>query len=120
MNGEIKFEIKDGSIAKVGLVEYALNFVSLFRNPLTMISPLTIMDLVNVPEGNFDRIYGTLQLKDNSINRMNIKSEASQLSSFIIGKYDLEKSDATLRIYTKFSNKRRGMAGALRNISLNA
>ena len=120
LNGSMKFDIKNGTIAKIGLVEYAIKFVSLFRNPLAMISPAVIMDLVNIPEGNFDNINGELKLKDNIIEKIMIKSTAPQLSSFIIGKYDLESRDATLRVYTKFSNKDKGFSGFLRNISLNS
>ena len=120
LNGSIKFAIKNGTIQKVGLVEYVLKFAALFRNPLVMISPSTFADLVNVPEGNFDSITGNLELKNNIIEHMKIKSSAPQLSSFIAGKYDLETGDAALRIYTKFSNKNKGFAGFLRNISLNS
>ncbi len=120
LNGSMKFDIKDGVIAKIGLVEYALKFVVLFRNPLAMISPATIVDLVNVPEGDFDKINGSLKLKDNVIENMIIKSSSPQLSSFTIGRYNLENGDASLRIYTKLSNKNKGLAGFLRNISLNS
>ena len=120
LNGKMTFNIKEGSIAKIGLVKYVLNFVALFRNPLAMISPVTILDLVNIPDGYFDDISGTVILKDNNIKGMMIKSTSPQLSTFIIGSYNLEKSDAMLRIYTKFSNENKGMAGVLRNISLNA
>ena len=34
LNGVMKFAINDGTIEKIGLVEYALNFVSFFRNPM--------------------------------------------------------------------------------------
>lgn len=120
LNGSIKFLVKNGTIGKVGLVEYALKFASLFRNPMAMISPSTLVDLVNVPEGNFDKINGHLVIKDNVVEKIMIKSSAPQLSSFIVGRFDLESRDATLRIYTKFSNKNKGFAGALRNISLNS
>lgn len=120
LNGSIKFMVKNGTIQKVGLVEYILKFAALFRNPLAMISPSTFSDLVNIPEGNFDLINGDLQIKNNVIEKMMIKSSAPQLSSFIIGRYDLETRDATLRIYTKFSNRNKGFAGFLRNISLNS
>lgn len=120
MNGFIKFDIKDGTIQKVGLVEYILKFAALFRNPLAMISPSTFGDLVNIPEGNFDKINGFLELKDNNVEKMMIKSSAPQLSSFIVGRYELESGDASLRIYTKFSNNNKGFAGFLRNISLNS
>lgn len=120
LNGSIKFLVKDGTIQKIGLVEYILKFAALFRNPLTMISPSVFADLVNVPEGRFDTIDGQLELKDNVIERLMIKSTAPQLSSFIVGRYDLENSDASLRIYTKFSNKNKGVFGLLRNISLNS
>ena len=120
LNGSIKFLVQNGTIQKVGLVEYVLKFAALFRNPLTMISPSTFSDLVNIPEGNFDTITGTLELKDNVIEKMMIKSASPQLSSFIAGRYNLETQDAALRIYTKFSNKNKGFYGALRNISLNS
>ena len=120
LNGRIQFEVKNGTIAKVGLVEYALKFAALFRNPMAMISPSTIFDLVNVPQGDFDRIIGDLQMKDNVVEKLMIKSSADQLSSFIIGRYDLVTRDASLRIYTKFSNKNKGFAGFLRNFSLNS
>lgn len=120
LNGFMKFAIKNGTIGKVGLVEYVLKVASLFRNPLAMISPSTLVDLVNVPEGNFDKISGDLQIKDNVVERIKIKSSASQLSSFIVGRFDLENRDATLRIYTKMTNKHKGVSGVLRNISLNS
>lgn len=120
LNGDIKFNIQNGTIEKVGYVQYILNVASLFRNPLAMISPATLGDLVNIPDGNFDVIKGELKLKDNVIERIKIKSSASQLSSFVVGRYDLENNDATLRIYTKMSDKGEGFAGFLRNISLNS
>ncbi len=120
LNGVIKFDIKDGTIEKVGYVEYILKVASLFRNPLAMITPATFGDLVNIPDGSFDVIAGDMTLKDNVVEKMMIKSRASQLSSFIVGRYDLMTNDATLRIYTKMSNKGEGFAGFLRNISLNS
>lgn len=120
LNGDIKFNIENGCIEKVGYVEYILKVASLFRNPLAMISPTTFGDLVTIPGGEFDNIHGELKLKDNVIQRINIKSSAPMLSSFIAGRYDLESGDASLRIYTKLSNKGEGFAGVLRNISLNS
>ena len=120
INGEMKFAIFNGTIGKVGLVEYVLKFAALFRNPLAMISPSTLVDLVNIPEGNFDKINGELMFKDNVVEKIMIKSSAPQLSSFIVGRFDLNTRDATLRIYTKFSSSNKGLAGVLRNISLNS
>ncbi len=120
LNGNIKFAIKNGTIEKVGYVQYLLNFASIFRNPLAMISPATFSDLVTIPDGSFDKISGELILKDNVISLIKIKSSAELLSSFIIGRYDLMTNDATLRIYTKMSNKGEGFAGFLRNFSLNS
>ena len=120
LNGSIKFMVENGTIQKVGLVEYVLKFAAIFRNPIATISPSIFSDLVNIPEGNFDKITGVLDLKDNVIESMRIKSSAPQLSAYIAGKYNLENGDAALRIYTKFSNKNKGFAGALRNFSLNS
>ncbi len=120
LNGDIKFKIENGTIQKIGLVQYVLNFASVFRNPITMISPSIFSDMINIPDGNFDKINGELKLKNNIIELMKIKSYSSSLSAFIVGWYNLENSDAILRIYTKFSNKNKGVGGFLRKISLNS
>ena len=120
LNGEIKFNVKDGSIGQVGYVEYILKVASLFRNPIVMISPSVLADLVSVPDGKFDDIQGEMKLEDNIIKRMKITSTAPQLSTLIFGRYDLSTNDATLRIYTKITDKGKGFAGVLRNISLNS
>lgn len=120
LNGRIQFRVYKGIIGKVGLVEYIMKVASLFRNPLTMVSPSIVSDLVSIPEGKFDQIDGDLILKDNIVIPMKIKSVAPQLSSYIVGTYDLEKQDASLRIYTKFSNRKKGLYGLFRNISLNS
>ena len=120
LNGSIKFIVKDGTIQKIGLIEYVLKFAALFRNPLAMISPSVFSDLVNIPEGNFDKITGDLKLKDNKVELLRIKSQSPQLSAYIVGCYNLENNDAILRIYTKFSNRNKGFGGFLRNLSLNS
>ena len=120
LNGRILFDIENGTIGKVGFLEYVLKFAALFRNPMAMISPSTLVDLVNIPDGNFDKINGEIYLKNNVIELMKIKSKAPQLSSFIVGCFDLESRDAILRIYTKMSNRHKGVSGILRNISLNS
>lgn len=120
LNGLMRFTVKNGTITKLGLIQYVLNVAAVFRNPAAMISPSTLLDLVNVPEGTFKSIDGELNIKDNIVHRMKIKSASPQLSSFIAGRFNLETRDTSLRIYTKFSSKKKGMAGFLRNISLNS
>ncbi len=120
LNGRIQFMIANGTIQKIGLIQYILNFASVFRNPLTMISPSIFSDIINIPEGNFDKITGDLILKNNVISLMKIKSYSPSLSAYIIGSYNLENCDAILRIYTKFSNRHKGFGGFLRNLSLNS
>lgn len=120
LNGSIKFNVKDGTIGQVGYVEYVLKVAALFRNPLAMISPSMLVDLVNVPDGRFDNIEGEMKLEDNIIKRMKITTISPQLTTLIFGRYDLSTNDATLRIYTKIGDKGKGFTGALRNISLNS
>ena len=119
LNGDIKFIVQDGTIGKIGLVEYVLKIASLFRNPVVMINPATIADIVSIPEGKFNKITGFLSIKDNNVHSMNIKSYSSTLSALIRGQYNLERHDASIRIYTKFSNDKKTMFDFLRNISLN-
>ena len=120
LNGDMKFAINNGTIEKVGLVEYALNFVSVFRNPMAMLSPSLIFDIVNVPEGKFDKISGDIHIKDNIVKKIKIESTAPQLATLIMGRFDLETRDASLRIYTKFANKNKGVTGVLRKLSLSS
>lgn len=120
LNGDIKFEIKEGTIGKVGLIEYLLKVTSVFRNPIAMVSPATIMDIVSIPEGKFDKINGELKIKNNIVQKMDIKSYSDNLSSLIRGRIDLEKFDASIRIYTRFSNENKNIFNFLRNFSLNS
>ena len=120
LNGDIKFKINDGSIGQVGYVEYILKVASLFRNPLAMISPSILADLVSVPDGKFDDIQGEMKLEDNIIKRMKITSIAPELATLIFGRYDLTTNDSSLRIYTKITDEGKGFAGVLRNLSLNS
>lgn len=120
LNGRIQFAINNGSIMKLGLVQYILNMASIFRNPVAMISPTTLVDLVEIPDGTFKKISGDLRIRDNVIDRMIIKSSSPQLSALIFGQINLENFDSSLRIYTKFTNKHTGFTGFLRNISLNS
>lgn len=120
LNGNIKFDIQNGTIGTVGFLQYVLNVASVFRNPLAMISPATLFDLVNIPEGDFNVIYGDLAIKDNVVNRIKIKSRAPLLSSYIVGRYNLEDGDTSLRIYTKFANNNTGIYGFLRYLSLSS
>ncbi|MEE3349476.1 MAG: hypothetical protein VZR09_05490 [Candidatus Gastranaerophilaceae bacterium] len=121
LSGNIKFYVSEGKIEKVGLVEYVLKFAALFRNPITMVSPGIFADILNVPKGEFEKITGTVELKDNVARMIRIKSYSSQLSTYITGRYNLDNKDTSLRIYTKFSSSRKkGLAGFLRNLSLNS
>ena len=119
INGTIKFVVQNGQIAKIGFVEYAMKAAALFRNPVVMITPSVISDLVDIPEGKFDYINGTLKLERNVIRQIVIKSVSPQLSTYIVGRYNLENQDAILRIYTRFSNRKKGAYGFLRSLSLN-
>ena len=120
LNGDIKFKINDGTIGQVGYVEYILKVASLFRNPLAMISPSILADLVSIPDGKFDDIQGEMKLEDNIIKRMKITSIAPELATLIFGRYDLTTNDSSLRIYTKITDEGKGFAGVLRNLSLNS
>ena len=120
LNGNMKFIIKDGTIGKIGLVEYILKIASLFRNPIVMINPAILMDVISIPEGNFEKITGTLDIKNNIVRNINIKSYSKSLTALIKGRFDMERHDASLRIYTKVSSDKKSVFNFLRNISLNS
>ncbi len=119
LNGNMKFIIKEGTIGKIGLVEYILKIASLFRNPIVMINPAILMDVISIPEGNFDKITGTVDIKNNVVKNINIKSYSKSLTALIKGRFDMERHDASLRIYTRVSSDKKSVFNFLRNISLN-
>lgn len=118
LNGKINFSIKDGQIPKIGLVEYLIRFTSVFRNPIVAISPTIFSDIIKVPEGEFKSINGEINIENNFVKLLKITTSSNYLSNYIVGCYNLENSDAILRIYTKLSNTSKGKFGGLRNISL--
>ena len=120
MNGDVKFSINEGTIGKIGLVEYLMKIASVFRNPIVMISPATIMDIISIPEGRFDKIQGELKIKDNVVQNIFIKSYSKSLSALIRGRFDMERHDASLRIYTRFSSDKKNAFNILRSLSLNS
>lgn len=120
LSGKIKFIVQNGTIEKIGLVEYVLKCASLLRNTVSMINPAIFADIVNVPEGNFDKITGDLTLKDNIVTGIKIKTSSPQLSNYVAGRYNIDNGDTSLRIYTKFSNTQKGFSGFLRKISLSS
>ncbi len=120
LSGSIRFRVFDGAIEKIGLVEYVLKCASLLRNTLSMISPAFFADIVNVPDGHFDKITGTILLKNNIATGIKIKTFSPQLSTYITGRYNIDNGDTSLRIYAKFSNAKKGFSGFLRKISLNS
>ncbi len=119
LSGTIKFKVSDGTIEKMGMVEYVMKCASILRNTLSMISPAIIADIVNVPEGHFDKITGTINLRNNIATGIRIKTFSPQLSTYIAGRYNIDNGDTSLRIYTKFSNTNKGFSGFIRKLSLN-
>lgn len=120
LSGIIKFIVKDGTIEKIGLVEYVLKCASIFRNTITMINPGIITDIINIPEGNFEKITGDLTINKNIVTGIKIKTYSSSISNYIAGRYNIDNGDTSLRIYTKLSNAKKGFKGFLRKISLNS
>ncbi|MBR1461088.1 hypothetical protein IJ596_05600, partial [bacterium] len=120
LSGKIKFVVKDGTIEKIGLVEYVLKCASILRNTVSMINPAIFADIVNVPEGKFDKITGDIVLANNIATGIKIKTFSPDLSTYIAGRYNIDNGDTSLRIYTKFSNVKKGFTGFLRKISLSS
>ena len=59
-------------------------------------------------------------MRNNVATRIKIKTYSAQLSNYITGRYNIENGDTSMRIYTKFSDVKKGFTGFLRKISLNS
>lgn len=121
LKGYASFEIKKGSISKLGSLEYLLRANNIWDTGIMGLSLNKIINvLVPFDKGNFSSIKGSLQLSDAKVKNIEITSKGKNLSLFISGEYNLLSGYADFVILGKLTNKITSLLGPVGNISISS
>lgn len=121
LNGKIDFHIENGTMPKLGSVEYLLRATNLFQSALTALSLNNIIELMKpFKTGTFSKISGLISVKNGKLKNMSVFSQGKTLSIFMTGDYNIAESEADVIIYGKLGKKTEGLLGPIGNISANS
>ena len=120
IKSEINFSIDNGKMPKLGSLEYLLRAGNLFKNGILGLSLNNIIEVLTpYKTGEFEKISGSLSIKDGEVEKLNILSQGKNLSLFLEGNYSILEKFAYIEIYGKLSQNISSALGALGNASIN-
>ena len=120
LSGDVKFNVSDGRMPKLGSLEYLLKAGNLIKGGLTGLSINSVIDIITpLKTGNFSNIYGDINIKDGVADNIEITTKGEDLSLFISGKYSFADSIADMEVLGLLSKKISTMFGPIGNVSLN-
>lgn len=117
-NGIIGFHMEDGTIPKLGSIEYLLRASTLLRSGLTSLSVNNFIELLKpFKTGTFSKISGCLYLKNGILEDIAVFSQGENLSLYLTGDYDIGESESHTIVYGKLGKKTEGLLGPVGNLS---
>ena len=117
-NGIIGFHMEDGTIPKLGSIEYLLRASTLLRSGLTSLSVNNFIELLKpFKTGTFSKISGCLYLKNGILKDIAVFSQGENLSLYLTGDYDIGESESHTIVYGKLGKKTEGLLGPVGNLS---
>ncbi len=117
-NGIIGFHMEDGTIPKLGSVEYLLRASTILRSGLTSLSVNNFIELLKpFKTGTFSKISGCLYLKNGVLKDIAVFSQGENLSLYVTGDYDIAESESHAIVYGKLGKKTEGLLGPIGNLS---
>ena len=120
LNGDMKFNVRDGRMPKLGSLEYLLKAGNLLKGGITGLSINGVIDILTpLKTGNFSDIYGAMTIFNGQTNDIEISTKGKDLSIFLVGSYNFATSNAEMEVLGLLSKKISTMFGPLGNISLN-
>ncbi|MGM9993502.1 MAG: AsmA-like C-terminal region-containing protein [Candidatus Avigastranaerophilus sp.] len=118
--GYVYFDISDGRMPKLGSLEYLLRASNILKNGITGFTINSILELLNlIKTGYFSNINGSCIIENGIAQNIEIFSKGENLSLYIHGSYDINKTHADMEILGKLSNHISTIFGTLGNTSLN-
>ncbi len=120
LSGSGKFKVADGRMPKLGSLEYLLKAGNLLRGGFTGLSINSIIDIVTpLKTGDFESIYGDMNIAGGIADRINIYSKGHDLNMYMTGSYNIVTSIAEMSIYGSLSKNITTVFGKIKNASLN-
>ncbi len=119
-NGFANFEISKGRLVRLGSLEYLLRAFNLIKSGIGGLNLNNILDLI-VPQktGYFEKITGSLLVKNGIISANEFITQGENLSLAISGTVNMANSQSKVKIGGKMSKKITGLLGPLGSISIN-
>ena len=119
--GRIDFSLNNGKMPKLGSLEYLLRAGNLFKSGLLGLTLNNIIEVLTpYKTGEFSKISGGFNLKNATIDDLEIYSKGKNLSLFIFGNYDIFADNADIEILGRLSKKVSNLLGPIGNASLNS
>lgn len=120
LNGQAKFQVKNGRMPKLGSLEYLLKAGNLVKSGITGLSLNGLIDLVTpLKTGNFDIIKGNITVNNGIADKIQIISSGRDLNLFITGIYNMSNYYADMYVFGRLSKKISNGLGPIGNASLN-
>ncbi|MBP3820195.1 hypothetical protein J6G99_00955 [bacterium] len=120
LSGEGHFNVIDGSMPKLGSLEYLLKAANLITGGITGVSINGIIDLITpLKTGEFESIKGDIKIKNGIANDIEVFSSGKELNMYMKGNYNLMNLVADMEIYGSLSKDFSTLLGKLCNLSLN-
>ncbi len=117
-NGIIGFHMENGTIPKLGSIEYLLRASTLLRSGFLSLSVNNFIELLKpFKTGTFSKISGCLYLKDGILKDVAVFSQGENLSLYLTGDYDISESESHAIVYGKLGKKTEGLFGPIGNLS---
>lgn len=120
LNGDLKFNVAEGRMPKLGSLEYLLKAGNLVKGGITGLSINSVIDILTpLKTGDFSNIYGITTVKDGIAEDIEISTKGKDLSLFMTGSYNFANSEAQMEILGLLSKHISTMFGPVGNVSLN-
>ena len=120
LNGESRFNVKDGRMPKLGSLEYLLKAGNLVKGGFTGLSINSVIDIITpLKTGEFSEIFGDVKIRDGVAENIEITSRGKDLSLFLGGTYNFATSIAEMEVYGLLVRKISTILGPIGNMSIN-
>lgn len=120
LSGNGNFTVKDGSMPKLGSLEYLLKAANLVTGGIGAVSINGILDLITpLKTGNFEKITGDVKVQNGVATDINVYSYGNELNMYLTGSYDLSTLVADMEVYGSLSKDFSTLLGKIGNASLN-
>ena len=121
LTSNVNFAIKEGKMPKLGSLEYLIRAGNLYKSGIFGLTLNNIIDvLIPYKTGEFQAINGSMNIKNGSIENLEIFTQGENMSLYIVGSYDIIENFANIELLGRLSKKISTLLGPVGDTSLNS